>query len=92
MALGRRGGKVISRAHPRTSLGDTLGISHVQIPQRHRIKGPKDTIMGITVPDIRRIARRGGVKRIRVDMYNEMRKVLRQYLEEVRIVVHHQLT
>ncbi|TWU76614.1 hypothetical protein ED733_008156 [Metarhizium rileyi] len=47
---------------------------------RHR-KILRDTIMGITKPAIRRLARRGGVKRISADIYGEVRTVLKQRLE-----------
>merc|ERR1740117_1696908 len=41
------------------------------------------TIMGITKPAIRRLARRGGVKRISSYIYEETRSVLRGFLENV---------
>ncbi|EGR51703.1 uncharacterized protein TRIREDRAFT_55201, partial [Trichoderma reesei QM6a] len=43
----------------------------------------RDTIQGITKPAIRRLARRGGVKRISATIYDEMRKVLKIFLEDV---------
>lgn len=43
----------------------------------------KDTILGITKPAIRRLARRGGVKRISSLIYEETRHVLRTFLENV---------
>ena len=46
-------------------------------------KNIKDTIMGITKPAIRRLARRGGVKRISSLIYEESRNVLRVFLENV---------
>ena len=46
-------------------------------------KSLKETIMGITKPAIRRLARRGGVKRISSHIYDETRKVLRSFLENV---------
>ncbi|KAL7823032.1 histone-fold-containing protein [Trichoderma gracile] len=49
---------------------------------RHR-KILRDTIQGITKPAIRRLARRGGVKRISATIYDEMRKVLKIFLEDV---------
>lgn len=76
----RRGGKVISTAHTRTSIGQPLGLARV--PQRHRFK-QKDTILGITTPEIRRLARRGGVKRIGFGVYHEARVSLRRFLSEV---------
>ncbi|OQO09704.1 hypothetical protein B0A48_05107 [Cryoendolithus antarcticus] len=50
--------------------------------KRHR-KIIRDNIHGITKPDIRRLARRGGVKRISSDIYPKTREVLKMYLEEV---------
>ncbi|KAG8422575.1 hypothetical protein J3459_010249 [Metarhizium acridum] len=49
---------------------------------RHR-KVLRDTINGITKPAIRRLARRGGVKRISADIYDECRKALRLKLEQI---------
>ena len=46
-------------------------------------KSLKETIMGITKPAIRRLARRGGVKRISSLIYDETRVVLRAFLENV---------
>ena len=46
-------------------------------------KSLKETILGITKPAIRRIARRGGVKRISSFIYEETRTVLRTFLEHV---------
>jgi histone H4 len=43
----------------------------------------KDNIQGITKPAIRRLARRGGVKRISGLIYDEVRGVLRVFLENV---------
>lgn len=82
MVPSRSGGKVFSSAH-RVSLGDALGLSNVQPRVRHLRKGPKDTIMSITAPDIRRLARRGGVKRIRADIYQETRAILKAFIFEV---------
>ena len=50
--------------------------------KRHR-KVLRDNIQGITKPAIRRLARRGGVKRINGMMYDETRKVLKSFLENV---------
>ncbi|KAI0447077.1 histone-fold-containing protein [Xylaria telfairii] len=43
----------------------------------------RDNILGITKPAIRRLARRGGVKRISGAIYEEARIVLRKRLEEI---------
>lgn len=43
----------------------------------------KENILGITKPAIRRLARRGGVKRISSLVYDETRAVLKSFLENV---------
>ena len=43
----------------------------------------RDNISGITKPAIRRLARRGGVKRISGLIYDETRNVLKTFLENV---------
>ncbi|GAC93484.1 histone H4 [Pseudozyma hubeiensis SY62] len=50
--------------------------------KRHR-KILRDNIQGITKPAIRRLARRGGVKRISGLIYDETRGVLKLFLESV---------
>jgi histone H4 len=50
--------------------------------KRHR-KILRDNIQGITKPAIRRLARRGGVKRISALIYEETRGVLKSFLEGV---------
>lgn len=50
--------------------------------KRHR-KVLRDNIQGITKPAIRRLARRGGVKRISGLIYEETRGVLKVFLEQV---------
>ena len=47
----------------------------------HRMN--KDVILGITKPAIRRLARRGGVKRISGLIYEETRSVLKLFLQSV---------
>merc|ERR1711881_108550 len=51
--------------------------------KRIATKSIKQTIMGITKPAIRRLARRGGVKRISSLIYDETRTVLKAFLENV---------
>ena len=46
-------------------------------------KQTKDVILGITKPAIRRLARRGGVKRISHLIYEETRNFLKAFLENV---------
>ena len=50
--------------------------------KRHR-KVARDNIQGITKPAIRRLARRGGVKRISGTVYDESRGVLKIFLENI---------
>ncbi len=50
--------------------------------KRHR-KVLRDNIQGVTKPAIRRLARRGGVKRISGMIYEETRGVLKVFLENV---------
>ncbi|KAH0613319.1 uncharacterized protein H6S33_009699 [Morchella sextelata] len=52
------------------------------LAKRHR-KVMKDTIRGITKPDIRRLARRGGVKRISAQIYEEARHALVTHLKTI---------
>ena len=49
---------------------------------RHR-KVLRDNIQGITKPAIRRLARRGGVKRMSGLIYEETRSVLKRFLSDV---------
>ena len=57
-------------------------LSLVAGAKRHR-KVLRDNIQGITKPAIRRLARRGGVKRISGLIYEETRGVLKVFLENV---------
>jgi histone H4 len=50
--------------------------------KRHR-KILRDNIQGISKPAIRRLARRGGIKRISSYFYEEARGVLRKFLENL---------
>ena len=51
--------------------------------KRHAKKAIRETILGVTKPAIRRLARRGGVKRISALIYEEARTVLKGFLENV---------
>ena len=73
--LGKGGAKVRSTLEPGQCLSYTNGYW-----QRHR-KILRDNIQGITKPAIRRLARRGGVKRISGLIYEETRGVLKIFLE-----------
>ena len=50
--------------------------------KRYR-KANRSNLAGITKPAIRRLARRGGVKRISGLMYEETRSVIKSFLESV---------
>lgn len=50
--------------------------------KRHR-KIQRDTIQGITKGDIKRLARRGGVKRLSAMIYEDTRGAMRTYMERV---------
>ncbi|KAI2620092.1 histone-fold-containing protein [Hypoxylon sp. NC1633] len=67
VARGGKGGR---------GLGGQVGL------KRHR-KILRDNIQGITKPAIRRLARRGGVKRISAQIYDEVRIALKARLEEI---------
>ncbi|CBZ26745.1 histone H4 [Leishmania mexicana MHOM/GT/2001/U1103] len=43
----------------------------------------RDNICGITRGRVRRIARRGGVKRISAEIYEGVRRVLKAYVEDI---------
>lgn len=51
-------------------------------PKRHRVV-LRGNVQGITKPAIRRLARRGGVKRISGLMYEETRGILKIFLDHV---------
>ena len=48
-----------------------------------RRKVLRDSIQGVTNPAIRRLCRRGGVKRISALVYEETRGVLKVFLENI---------
>ncbi len=50
---------------------------------RHKRVTLRDNINGVTKPAIRRLARRGGVKRIAAPVYEETRGVLKVFLHGV---------
>ncbi|TDZ14492.1 Histone H4 [Colletotrichum orbiculare MAFF 240422] len=74
---GRKG--VAGRVPPGGGKGKSILIPG---GKRHR-KIVKDTIHGITKPAIRRIARRGGVKRISTTIYGEARDALKARLTTI---------
>jgi len=50
--------------------------------KRHQ-KVQRDTIYGVTKGDIRRLARRGGVKRISATLYDDVRQALKERLTDI---------
>ncbi|KAI9902792.1 hypothetical protein N3K66_002144 [Trichothecium roseum] len=78
-----RGGAAAAPAGGKTRGGFAgKGLGKGRGTKRHR-KILKDTIQGITKPAIRRLARRGGVKRISAMIYTDARAALKAYLENV---------
>ena len=59
-----------------------MGKGQLGGAKRHR-KVLRDNLLGITKPAIRRLARRGGVKRISGLIYQEIRIVLRGFLTKI---------
>lgn len=51
--------------------------------KRHAKKSSRSAIEGITKPAIRRLARRGGVKRISSFIYDDSRQVIKSFLENI---------
>lgn len=73
---------VSSPASPVPVLRDDDGLrAGTGLPKRHQKR--KSALLGITKPSIRRLARRGGVKRISGVIYQSARSVLKQFLENV---------
>ena len=66
--------------HGRGKAGKGLGKGSMK---RHGRKVLKDNIKGITKPAIRRLARRGGVKRISGLIYEESRNVMKVFLTDI---------
>ena len=51
--------------------------------KRHSKRGQRSPLEGVTKPAIRRLARRGGVKRISFDIYDYTRITLKGFLQGV---------
>ena len=60
-----------------------LGKGGKGLSRHHDRKPLRDNLQGITKPAIRRLARRGGVKRISGAVYEETRAVLKDFLNKV---------
>ncbi|KAF5237823.1 hypothetical protein FAUST_5872 [Fusarium austroamericanum] len=80
-----RGGRVMAmqkRGIGRPAGHQSTGGKTILGGKRHR-KILRDNIHGITKPAIRRLARRGGVKRISAGIYEEIRTTLKARLETI---------
>ena len=64
------------------SLGKGIGKKGFKSAKRFR-NDQRDPLLGITKPAIRRLARRGGIKRICGDTYEETRGVIKAMMENV---------
>ncbi len=71
-----------AKKSPRSAVGGGKHGMGKSGAKRHR-KVLRDNILGITKPAIRRLARRGGVKRISGLIYDETRTVLRIFLQGI---------
>src|SRR5690349_11012566 len=76
----RHGGKTGGKTGGKGGKG---GKGFGKVGAKRTLRQSKDVILGITKPAIRRLARRGGVKRISALIYDESRTVLRSFLESV---------
>ena len=65
-----------SRSSGKGKTGKNFGAKRIK-------RNSKDVILGITKPAIRRLARRGGVKRISSSIYEETRIILKNFLDGV---------
>lgn len=74
-------GKTVGAPRRHRSVSTISTITTIALTMSRRIL--RDNIQGITKPDIRRMARRGGVKRISSGVYEETRMQLRTFLEKV---------
>ncbi|PUU75449.1 histone-fold-containing protein [Tuber borchii] len=72
------GGKTIG-GKSAAGLGKGVGLSRM----RRQRKIHRDSVHGITKGDLRRLARRGGVKRISAAIYNEMRGAMTDHLKKI---------
>lgn len=61
----------------------TAGRGRATTTRRRHRKVLKDTVQGITKGDLRRLARRGGVKRMSAGIYDEARLAMKDFLREV---------
>jgi len=72
----------VTIAKPKSGGGKGLSAAKPAGAKRHA-KKMRDNIQGITAPALRRLARRGGVKRMDGKIYEESRGVLKIFLQDV---------
>ena len=77
------GGKIVKTVDKTSLRGGKGGKGFGKLGSKRVNYPKKDIILGITKPAIRRLARRGGVKRISADIYVETRNILKSFLENV---------
>ena len=73
--------KAEGKAKEKVGKSKGKGLMKVGVKKKH--KSMKENIQGITKPAIRRLARRGGVKRLSGLVYDETRNVLKSFLEHI---------
>jgi len=76
-------GIIAGRGAGSGGLGKTHSGGKTRVNLKRHRKILKDNIRGITKPAIRRVARRGGVKRISAQIYDDTRSALKTFLEGV---------
>ena len=59
------------------------GLGKKSTARRFRFQGSDRFLSGITKPSIRRLARRGGVKRISAFIYDDARTVLKEFVDSL---------
>lgn len=84
---------MITSAHPHHVMNGGMGAGKKLMGMSKRHKNNRrvlrDNIAGITKPAIRRLARRGGVKRISGLVYEESRVILKIFLQ---MIIHDSVT
>ena len=75
--------QLITSHFPSGKVHGGTGAGKGKVGKRHSHKAIKESILGVSKPAIRRLARRGGVKRISGLVYDEARHVLRLFLENI---------
>lgn len=73
-------------AHVTSTSTSTPGSGRLGQGRRRHRKVLKDTIQAVTKGDIRRLARRGGVKRISAGIYNEARAAMKDFMIKVSLI------